>query len=41
DPRFDSNNHRVANREALEDIVAGVFGSLPREDVIERLTAAG
>ncbi len=41
DPRFDSNNSRVANRDALEEIVAGVFGSAPREDIIERLDAAG
>ena len=41
DPRFDSNNNRVANRDALEEIVAGVFGSAPREDIIERLDAAG
>ena len=41
DERFDSNNNRVANRDALEDIVSGVFGSAPRESVIEKLTAAG
>jgi crotonobetainyl-CoA:carnitine CoA-transferase CaiB-like acyl-CoA transferase len=41
DERFDSNNMRVANRDALEHIVAGVFGSAPRETIIERLTAAG
>ena len=41
DPRFDSNNHRVANRDALEEIIAGMFASAPREDIIQRLTAAG
>ncbi|MEL0132495.1 MAG: CaiB/BaiF CoA-transferase family protein [Rhodobiaceae bacterium] len=41
DPRFDSNNNRVANRDALEEILAGVFASAPREDIIERLDAAG
>ena len=41
DERFGSNNNRVANRDALEDIVSGVFGSAPRETVIEKLTAAG
>ena len=41
DPRFDSNNHRVANRDALEEIIAGVFASAPREDIIQRLTTAG
>ncbi len=41
DPRFDSNNNRVANRDALEEIMAGVFASAPREDIIERLDAAG
>ena len=41
DERFDSNNNRVANRDALEDIVSGAFGSAPRETIIEKLTAAG
>ena len=41
DARFESNNKRVANRDALEDIVAGVFGSAIRETMIERLTHAG
>ena len=40
DPRFESNNQRVANRQALEEIIAGVFGSTPRETVIERLNNA-
>ena len=41
DPRFDSNNNRVANRDALETILANMFGAAPREAIIERLTAAG
>ena len=41
DPRFDSNNNRVANRDALEEILAGMFASAPREDIIGRLDAAG
>ena len=41
DSRFDSNNNRVANRDALEGIIAGVFGSAPREAIIDRLTVAG
>jgi len=41
DPRFDSNKNRVANRDALEEILAGVFASAPREDIIGRLDAAG
>ncbi|MGB0161780.1 MAG: CaiB/BaiF CoA transferase family protein, partial [Candidatus Puniceispirillaceae bacterium] len=41
DPRFDSNNNRVANRDALEEVLAGVFASAPREDIIGRLDAAG
>ena len=41
DSRFESNNQRVANRDALEEIVAGVFSNAPRESVIDRLTAAG
>ena len=41
DSRFESNNQRVANRDALEEIVAGVFSNAPRESIIDRLTAAG
>jgi crotonobetainyl-CoA:carnitine CoA-transferase CaiB-like acyl-CoA transferase len=40
DPRFDSNSHRVANRQALTDIITGVFASLTAAQVIERLEAA-
>jgi len=41
DPRFDSNNNRVANRDALEEVIAGIFASAPREAIIKRLTSAG
>ena len=40
DPRFDSNSNRVANRAALDDIIASVFGSIPRDEIAERLEAA-
>lgn len=41
DPRFDSNNHRNANRDALEAIVSKAFMEHSRETNIERLNAAG
>ena len=41
DPRFDSNNHRIANRDALEAIVSKAFMEHSRETNIERLNAAG
>ncbi|MGC6454573.1 MAG: CaiB/BaiF CoA transferase family protein [Candidatus Puniceispirillaceae bacterium] len=41
DPRFDSNNNRVANRDALEAIVSDVFAAAPREEIIRQLTSAG
>ena len=41
DERFDNNNNRVANRNALEEIVSGLFGSAPQETVVEKLTSAG
>ena len=41
DSKFESNNQRVANRDALEEIVAGGFSNAPRDSVIDRLTAAG
>ncbi|MAA97219.1 MAG: carnitine dehydratase [Stappia sp.] len=40
DPRFDSNSNRVANRAALDDIIASVFGTIPRDEIAERLEAA-
>ena len=41
DERFDSNNNRVANRDALETIMSEVFAGAPRETMIGKLTAAG
>lgn len=41
DPRFASNSLRVANRPALEAIVAPVFAAVPREAITARLTSAG
>ncbi len=40
DPRFATNNDRVANRPALEEIVGAVFAANDREANIERLAAA-
>ncbi|TMV04260.1 CoA transferase [Ruegeria sediminis] len=40
DPRFATNSLRVANRPALEQVVAPAFAALGREEMIERLTRA-
>ena len=40
DPRFDSNSNRVANRAALDDIIAPVFGRETRDDMAGRLRHA-
>ena len=40
-PLFDSNNQRIANRDALEAIVSKAFMKHPRETNIEHLNAAG
>src|SRR3546814_7373685 len=40
DPRFADNSARVANRPALDAAIAGVFGSLEREALTQRLFAA-
>lgn len=40
DPRFDTNPHRVANREALDQIILAVFSLLERDKVVELLDAA-
>lgn len=40
DPRFDSNSRRVANRAALDVLIADAFASLTREDIVARLEAA-
>lgn len=40
DPRFASNSTRVANRPALNAVIAAVFGTMPRDAVAERLRMA-
>ncbi|HKQ23553.1 MAG TPA: CaiB/BaiF CoA-transferase family protein [Burkholderiales bacterium] len=40
DPRFDSNSHRVANRQALTDIIVSAFSTLTVERVVDRLEQA-
>ncbi len=41
DPRFTSNDLRVANRAALDAIIAGVLRGLSRSAVVGRLRSAG
>ena len=41
DPRFASNTDRVANRDALEEIVGGALRALTAAAMVERLDAAG
>lgn len=40
DPRFTSNNLRVANRPALDEIIRAAFGTAPRETIVDRLEKA-
>jgi itaconate CoA-transferase len=40
DPRFDSNSHRNANRQALSDIIVSIFSRLTAQQVVERLERA-
>ncbi len=40
DERFDTNSHRVENRDALDEEIEAVFGNLPGEEAIERLEEA-
>jgi crotonobetainyl-CoA:carnitine CoA-transferase CaiB-like acyl-CoA transferase len=40
DPRFDSNNNRVAHRDALHELIDQVFSVLTTEEVISRLDVA-
>jgi itaconate CoA-transferase len=40
DPRFDSNSHRDAHRQALTEVIAGVFCRLTVAQVVERLDRA-
>ena len=41
DERFRTNTDRVANRGAMNDAINGVFGTLSRDRVKDKLTAAG
>jgi len=41
DPRFVSNNDRVANRPALEALIANALGGLSRTEAMAKLDAAG
>ncbi|WP_027135101.1 CaiB/BaiF CoA transferase family protein [Geminicoccus roseus] len=40
DPRFASNNQRVANRPALDEIILAVFASMDRDEAVARLEKA-
>jgi itaconate CoA-transferase len=40
DPRFDSNSHRTANREALESLIQSIFSDLSYAHAVDRLTEA-
>ncbi len=40
DPRFDSNSHRDANRDALTEIIVEVFSHLTAEQVVAQLDQA-
>ena len=40
DPRFDANEKRVANRDALEVAIRDVFATLTAEQIVARLDAA-
>ncbi|MFN3823944.1 MAG: CaiB/BaiF CoA transferase family protein [Pseudorhodobacter sp.] len=40
DPRFCDNTARVAHRPALDALIAGVFATLTRDEIIDRLEAA-
>ena len=41
DPRFAANPDRVRNRDALIEVIEGVFASSPAEDCLARLAHAG
>jgi len=41
DPRFASGTARVANRPALDGLIAALFATLPRAEALRRLQAAG
>ncbi|MGA9278256.1 CaiB/BaiF CoA transferase family protein [Ilumatobacter sp.] len=41
DPRFAENQDRIDNIAAMEAIIADAFGSVPPDEIIERLTSSG
>jgi len=41
DPRFVTNNERVANTAAIREILSAIFGERPRSEWVERLRANG
>jgi len=40
DPRFDTNSHRVKNREALDEVLRPIFAGVPRDEMAKRLETA-
>ena len=40
DPRFDSNSHRDANRQALTELIVAVFSKLSAAEAVQRLDQA-
>jgi crotonobetainyl-CoA:carnitine CoA-transferase CaiB-like acyl-CoA transferase len=40
DPRFCNNESRVANRDELDDKINAVFGTLERDEIVQRLKTA-
>ena len=40
DERFSSNSRRVANRDALREVITQIFGALTADDVVQRLEEA-
>ena len=40
DERFSSNSRRVANRDALREVIAQIFGAMTADDVVQRLEEA-
>ena len=40
DERFSSNTRRVANRDALREVITQIFGALTADDVVQRLEEA-
>ena len=40
DERFSSNSRRVANRDALREVITQIFGAMTADDVVQRLEEA-